>query len=430
MKEASQLPDSSFRPQAAGCSTAAPTAQLLRTLELGIISIVHYGLNTYEDTEWGFGNASPELFNPPKLDTAQWMSVAKAGEIKRMVFVCKHHDGFCLWPSPLNHDYTIAHSPWKGGKGDLVKEVHDAALAAGIEFGAYLSPWDRHQASYATPDYVTYYHGQWDELMTQYGPVSEIWLDGANGGNGWYGGNPGIRKLSCEPWTYYQMPRLLDTLHQRYPEAINFGGKTQYSMMWPGNEKGFVPAEYPYGNTAMYWPPECDTPLRSKWFWHKDDQPKSLQVLVDCYLHSVGRGGILNLGLSPNTDGLLSDDDVERLAEFGAFVRAFNAYDAAKGLVWRQIATASGTEYSLDLPGSTPINALDFREDLSKGMRIRAWKLLADGGEVASGTLVGFRRIARFATITPRKLQLLVTECVGQPAITQISLRKNDLLMA
>ena len=418
MKEDSKLPEDSINSPLAHISQAAPTAQVLRTLELGIISIVHYGLNTYEDTEWGYGNASPTLFNPPKLDAAQWMAAAKAGEIKRIVFVCKHHDGFCLWPSPLNKDYTIANSPWKNGQGDLVKEVRDAALAAGIEFGAYLSPWDRHQASYATPAYVDYYHAQWNELMTHYGPITEIWLDGANGGDGWYGGNPGKRKLPCTAWDYYQMPRLLATLHEHYPEAINFGGATAYSMMWPGNEKGFVPNEYLYGNETMYWPPECDTPLRHKWFWHKEDTPKSLKELVDCYFSSVGRGGILNLGLAPTTDGLLDEQDVARLAEFGAFVRSFNASNVAQGLPWQQSETAECTEYTLHLPAPTPFNTLDFREELSQGMRIRSWKLLADGAEVASGTIAGFRRIARFDTIAPRVVKLVVT-CPVRCALAQ-----------
>ncbi len=431
MKEDSKLPEDSINSPLAHISQSVPTSQVLRTLELGIISIVHYGLNTYEDTEWGYGNASPTLFNPPKLDAAQWMAAAKAGEIKRMVFVCKHHDGFCLWPSPLNQDYTIANSPWKNGKGDLVKEVRDAALAAGIEFGAYLSPWDRHQASYATPAYVDYYHAQWDELMTHYGPITEIWLDGANGGDGWYGGNPGKRKLPCNAWNYYQMPRLLATLHERYPEAINFGGATAYSMMWPGNEKGFVPNEYPYGNETMYWPPECDTPLRHKWFWHKEDTPKSLKELEDCYFSSVGRGGILNLGLAPTTDGLLDEQDVARLTEFGAFVRAFNASDVAQGLPWQQSETPEGTEYTLHLPTSTPFNTLDFREELSQGMRIRSWKLLADSAEVASGTIAGFRRIARFDTIAPREVKLVVAcpvRCAPaqwKAPVRQITLRNS-----
>ncbi len=405
-------------------TVTVPTHQVLRTLDMEIISIVHYGLNTYADKEWGFGDTSPEIFNPPKLDVNQWMEASKAAGIRRMVFVCKHHDGFCLWPSPLNPDYTVANSPWKGGKGNLVKEVHDAALAHGIEFGAYLSPWDRHQASYATPEYVKYYHAQWDDLMSNYAPITEIWLDGANGGDGWYGGNPGKRTLPTDGWTYYEMPRLLNTLHERFPEAINFGGGTEFSMMWPGNEEGYVPENY-YGfkDKTRYMPPECDTPLRKGWFWHKNDQAKSLKTLVNCYFSSVGRGGILNLGLAPNTDGLLDEGDVTRLKELGDYVRAFNAVDFAAGVPLEKAKTDAGTEYRLHLPAPTAFSAVDFREDLTKGMRISGWKFLVDGREVASGKQVGYRRIARFDLVTAQNATLVVTDCAGEPAITAVALR-------
>lgn len=402
---------------------AIPTEQLLRTLEMGIISIVHYGLNTYTDLEWGFGDVSPSVFNPQKLDVSQWMEAAKAGGIRRMVFVCKHHDGFCLWPSKLNKDYSIANSPWKGGKGNLVQEVHDAAKSAGIEFGAYLSPWDRHQGSYGTSAYVDYYHSQWNELMSCYGPITEIWLDGANGGDGWYGGKPGKRTLPCNAWEYYQMPRLLDVLHERYPDAINFGGANKYSMMWPGNEKGYVPDEYQYVNEEMYWPPECDTPLRTKWFWHKDDQTKSLKELVTRYFQSVGRGGILNLGLSPNTDGLLDDSDVQRLKEFGKYIKNYNAVNYInEGEIVKEI-TKDGTAYRMHLKAPALVNAIDFKENLRGGMRISSWQFVADGHVLASGKHAGFRRIELFDATIIQNAELLITGCEGIPDIVSIALR-------
>ena len=170
---------------AAASAAVPPSAPTQHFLDLEIVAIVHYGLNTYADKEWGYGDTPAAIFNPTKLDARQWVAAAKAGGVKRIIFVCKHHDGFCLWPSKLNADYTVANTPWKGGKGDLVKEVREATHAAGLEFAAYLSPWDRHHAEYARPAYVDYFHAQWADLMDNYGPITEIWLDGANGGDGY-----------------------------------------------------------------------------------------------------------------------------------------------------------------------------------------------------------------------------------------------------
>lgn len=404
---------------------AIPSPQQLHTLDLGIISIVHFGLNTFTDKEWGFGDTSPAVFNPVKFDASQWASAAKAGGIRRMVMVCKHHDGFCLWPSPLNSDYTVANTPWKDGKGDIVREVHDAAQAAGIEFAAYLSPWDRHQAEYARPAYVEYFHGQWNDLLDHYGPICEVWLDGANGGDGWYGGHPEKRVLPKPAYQYYEYDRLLQTVYAKSAGAVIFGGGGPRGMCWPGNEKGFVPEGYDYGATAgSYRPPECDTPLRMKWFWHKDDAAKSLRELVNRYFESVGRGGILNLGLSPNDQGLLDEGDVKRLQEFGDYVRAFNAVDYAAGASCTVTRQGAETVYAYTLTAPVTFDAVDFREDLTKGMRIRGWRLEASGKTLAEGTWAGFRRMARFAPVTAAEVKLVITACDGsEPAVCGFALR-------
>ena len=404
-----------------------PTAPIQHFLDLEVVAIVHFGLNTFADREWGYGDTPPEMFNPTKLDANQWVMAAKAAGIKRIILVCKHHDGFCLWPSKLNKDYTVANSPWKGGKGDLVKEVRAATLAAGLEFAAYLSPWDRHHAEYARPKYVEYFHAQWADLMDNYGPITEIWLDGANGGDGWYGGAKEKRKLPGGADAYYQSERLLDTLYKKSELAVAFTGFiTDRTVTWPRNERGQVAENYNFycqrGGQEFFCPPEADTPLRRTWFWHRNDRAKSLQELTDRYFESVGRGGVLDLGLAPNQEGLLDEGDVTRLREFGAYVKAFKSTNFAKDA--KRSVAEDGMSVTFELSEPRTFSAVDFRENLAKGgMRIGAWHVEADGREIARGPQVGNRRIARFAPVTAKTVKLVVEKCAGKPSVRAFALR-------
>lgn len=404
-----------------------PTPAVQHFLDQEIVAIVHYGLNTYADKEWGYGDTPPSIFNPTKLDARQWVEAAKAGGVKRIILVCKHHDGFCLWPSKLNPDYTIANTPWKGGKGDLVKEVRAATHAAGLEFAAYLSPWDRHHAEYARPAYVDYFHAQWADLMDNYGPITEIWLDGANGGDGWYGGAKEKRKLPGGAEVYYKSGLLLETLFKKSKNAVAFSGYvTDRTVSWPFNEKGIVAEDYKFyrerDGKQYFCPPEADTPLRRTWFWHMNDQAKPLQTLVDRYFESVGRGGVLDLGLAPNKDGLLDAGDVQRLKEFGAYVRAYKASDVSKGAKFAK--SGDGMTVTLTLPEARTFSAAEIRENLAKGgMRIGAWRLEADGTVIARGPQVGNCRIARFAPVTAKSVAFVAEACEGKPALRGFTLR-------
>lgn len=406
---------------------AVPSEQAQHFLDLEVVAIVHFGLNTFADKEWGYGDTPASIFNPSKLDAKQWVEAAKAGGIRRIILVCKHHDGFCLWPSKLNADYTVANTPWRGGKGDLVKEVREATHAAGLEFAAYLSPWDRHHAEYARDGYVKYFHAQWADLMDNYGPITEIWLDGANGGDGWYGGAKEHRTLPGGAENYYQSRKLLETLYRKSRLAVAFTGTaTDRTVTWPGNERGIVAEDYNFyqshGSESFFCPPEADTPLRNRWFWHKNDRAKSLQELTDRYFESVGRGGVLDLGLAPNTDGLLDDGDVQRLREFGAYVRAFNAKDVAEGAKFS--VEDNGMTLVLTMPKARTFSAVDFRENLKKGgMRIGAWRVEADGKVIAKGPKVGNRRIARFDSVTAKVVKLFIEKADGKPAISSFALR-------
>ena len=383
---------------------AVPSAAQLHTLDQGIIAIVHFGLNTFVDREWGFGDTPPEVFNPgDALDVRQWVAAAKAGGVRRIVLVCKHHDGFCLWPSKYNATYTVANTPWKNGKGDLVREVSDASREAGLEFAAYISPWDRNHAQYATPEYTEYFHNQWNEIMTQYGPVWEVWLDGANGGTGYYGGANERRKIANYK-LYYDYDRLTASVKSHNPLATMFNLQNNISMRWPGNERGIVPEDFDLLEKGVFLPPEADTPLRTKWFYHANDKTKSLAELTDEYLASVGRSGILNLGLAPNTKGLLDDVDVERLREFGQWVEEFNGYDASKDI----------TKMLFD--------AVDLMEDISHGLKVESWRVLADGKIIASGKQIGYRRIVKTGRIEASEVRLEIDS--KTPVNVSLALRR------
>ena len=298
-----------------------PRAALRKRLaeESEIIGIVHWGLNTYTDSEWGFGNADPALLAPAKFDANQIVEACRAGGICGLVVVAKHHDGFCLWPTKTT-DYNITKSPFRGGSGDYVREMERACRKAGLQFGIYVSPWDRNSAYYATEKYVEIYHEQIKELLGgAYGEVFEMWFDGANGGNGWYGGANETRKIKGS-WKYYRIAEILRFIRERQPNITAFDGGGDGEYTWPGNEKGFIPEGAVALTERIFRLYEADFPLRRGWFWHAKQRgtTKSPLGLLKRYILSVGRGGTMNIGIAPNKDGVLDEEDVRALAEFKA----------------------------------------------------------------------------------------------------------------
>jgi len=324
---------------------ALPSARQLAWQETEMYCLIHFTPTTFQDKEWGYGDADPAIFNPKKFDAEQIVAAAKAGGFKGIITVAKHHDGFALWPTKTA-SYNISESPWRNGKGDMVKEFQLAAKKLGMKFGVYCSPWDRNNPAYGTPAYVAIYRNQLRELYSNYGPLFASWHDGANGGDGYYGGKKEQRKVDQS--TYYDWKNTWAITREMQPNAAIFSDIGP-DMRWVGNEKGKAPETSwstitlhgKHGKTPMpgymddsnlgsgtrngerWIPIECDVALRPGWFYHssQDNQVKSPAMLFDLYCHSVGRSGALDLGLSPNTDGLLHPNDVKALRDFGRLLK-------------------------------------------------------------------------------------------------------------
>ena len=360
-----------------------------------IISIVHWGLNTYTDREWGFGDEDPALLNPSKFDADQIVGACKAGGIGGLVVVAKHHDGFCLWPTKTT-EHNITKSPF--GR-DYVKEMEQACRRAGIKFGVYCSPWDRNNAHYGTAKYVEIYHAQIRELLGgAYGDVFEMWFDGANGGDGYYGGAREKRKIGAG---YYRFDEVFRFVRELQPKVTVFAGENDNSdFRWPGNEQGLLDADSratvafvggyangKYGNPGykaqinagssdgdFFRVCEADFPLRRGWFYHEKERgtTRSAAYLTKLYLSSVGNAGVMNIGVAPNKDGLLDADDVKALAGFKTLKDALFAHEVKQGEAF---------------------NVVVMREDISKGEQVDEWEFVADGKAILRGKSIGLKRI-------------------------------------
>ncbi|HEX7411223.1 MAG TPA: alpha-L-fucosidase, partial [Bacteroidales bacterium] len=285
-----------------------PSQNQMRWQQMEYYAFVHFSLNTYTDQSWGYGNEDVKLFNPEKLDCRQWARICKQAGMKGIIITAKHHCGFCLWPSKYT-EYSVKNAPWKNGKGDVVREMADACKEYGLKLGIYLSPWDRNNPDYGKPEYITYFRNQLTELLTNYGPIFEIWFDGANGGSGYYGGANETRKIDAT--TYYDWSNTYKLIRKLQPNIViwNDGGD-RADLRWVGTEAGYVgetnwsllndKGEVPwnmlhYGleNGNSWVAAEVNTSIRPEWFYHpgEDAKVKTVPQLMDTYYNSIGRNG-------------------------------------------------------------------------------------------------------------------------------------------
>ena len=398
----------------------APQQVAWQDMEMG--AIIHFGTNTFLNREWGNGTAAPSVFNPQHVDTDQWIEAAKSAGIRYVVLVAKHHDGFALWPTGQS-DYSVKQSPWMGGKGDLVRMTEEAVRKEGLEFGIYLSPWDRHEPRYKDPSaYDNYYLAQMDELVQGYGPLVEWWLDGA--------GSAGH---------VYDFKKYVEELRTYQPDTMVFADMALFDygdIRWVGQEDGHIRGEnwnvIDRHGQLRWRPVEVDTPLHKlQWFWHPDsDQTlKSVDELVDIWENSVGRGGQLMLGIAPNRHGLLPAADVVRLKAFGEALRA--RYGVDKDLARNHVATDANTAAALDGDRDTFWSApegshhavleVDFAkpitfdhslsmEWLNEGQCVEKYAVEAWFHDawtpLAQAEAIGHMKIDRFAPVTTDKVRL------------------------
>ena len=439
-----QKGDSSMQP--------LPTPQQTAWQEAELSMFFHFGMNTFTNREWGLGTEDPKLFNPTHLDCEQWVHTAREMGFKYLILTAKHHDGFCLWPSKYT-DHSVKSSPWRNGRGDVVRDFARACHGAGVKMGLYLSPWDLNQPTYGdSPAYNRYFMNQLTELLTGYGEVSEVWFDGANGEG------PNGKKQEYDWQGFYKVIRTLQ------PEAlIAISGP---DIRWVGNEDGLAPVTewciqppdpvYHSGiHHPVWWPSECDTSIRPGWFWHpeEDSKVKPLTQLQDIYYRSVGHNSVLLLNVPPNSRGLLSSPDIARLREFHdwrdkLFSRNLaarchtvasgsseehtpeRAVDGREESFWQPNPLETLPWIELNLGRSQAVNHCTMREYIPQGQRVAAYTLERWDGvtwqPLVTGTTIGQKKIDRFETVNIQRLKLTIRQARDTPQIRGIELYNGE----
>lgn len=449
-----------------------PSEAQLAWHDMELNAFIHFTINTFTDKEWGYGDESTELFNPSELNVDQWMQTLKDAGFKGVILTAKHHDGFALFPSKFT-EHDIANSPYKDGKGDLVKEVAEAARAHDLKFGIYLSPWDRNRADYGEQSYVDYYRNQLQEVFTNYGPIFEMWFDGANGGDGYYGGANEERKI--DKTSYYHWPETLEMVEKMEPNVLFFSDAGP-DLRWVGNENGIAgetnwntinPDTLYAGkagisdllqtgaeNGTQWIPAEVDVSIRPGWFYHKkeDSLVKSPETLFQIYLASVGRGSTLLLNVPPDQRGLFHENDVAALKGFRKILdsvfadnlvetasisanyfrgksETYNAEKAIDADAETYFATDDGVTSAtleIELPQEKTLNYIVLQEYIRLGQRVENFRVSAwennNWEEVTSGTTIGHKRILELGGISTAKIKVEISSAKASPLLSNIAL--------
>lgn len=448
-----------------------PSERQLAWHEMEYYMFVHFTVNTFTDKEWGYGDEPESVFNPTDLDCRQWAKTAHDAGMKGIIITAKHHDGFCLWPSAFT-EHSVKNSPWRDGKGDVVMELRKACDEYGLKMGVYLSPWDRNSAVYSTPEYLVYYRNQLKELLTKYGDIFEVWFDGANGGDGYYGGAREVRRIDNK--TYYDWPNTHKIVRELQPAAVMFSDAGP-DIRWVGNESGMGSITnwcllkkdemYPGGDFASilgeghddgnYWvPAEVDVSIRRGWFYHQsqDSLVRSPENLMELYYSSVGRNSNLLLNIPPDRRGLLHENDVKSLMSFrelrekefanelaqgkkassdvsrGKGYRASNVNDGNPETYWATPDDKSTGSITIDLGQETGVNRILVQEYIKLGQRIQEFKAEAfvDGTwkTMVDGTTIGHKIIRKFPVVLTSKVRFTVSKSKACPLISNIELFK------
>ena len=449
-----------------------PDARHLAWHALEFYGFLHFTVNTFTDKEWGYGDESPEIFNPTELDVTQWVRVAKDAGMRGLILTAKHHDGFCLWPSAYT-EHSVKNAPYKEGKGDVVGELEAACREAGLAFGVYLSPWDRNHPEYGRPGYIAYFRNQLRELLTQYGDIQEVWFDGANGGDGYYGGAREERRI--DRTTYYDWEDTWAIVRELQPGAVIFSDVGP-DIRWVGNERGYAgdpcwatytpqprepggtPApgltDYKQGQNGhvdgKHWmPAEVDVSIRPGWFYHakEDERVKTPEKLLEIYYESVGRGAGLLLNLPPDRRGLIHENDVAALEGLRALLDAIfddnlaagtaasadnvrgnadafaaaNVTDDDRSTYWATDDGITEATLTVDCGTSRRFDHIVLQEYVELGQRVLEFAVQARIGNtwqcIAKGTSIGWKRILHIDPVTADAVRLVINNAKASPTI-------------
>jgi alpha-L-fucosidase len=470
-------PGDSYHDIIGKAAKVVPSAGQLRWQQLELAGFLHFGINTFTNKEWGDGTEKTLLFNPTALDARQWIRTCREAGIKQVILTAKHHDGFCLWPSQFT-EHSVKNSPWKSGRGDVVKEVADACREYEMGFGIYLSPWDRNSPYFGdSARYNDYFINQLTELLTGYGRVDEVWFDGANGEG------PNGRKQVYDFNRWYRLIRKLQ------PDAViavmgpdvrwvgtetGYGRETEWSVVpvdlqaqeniAAGSQKnaGFAPvnmmdddlgsrSRITKAKTLVWYPAEIDVSIRPGWFYHpaEDSQVKSASALMDIYFSSVGRNGVLLLNIPPDTRGLIQQEDINSLREWkrrrdatfsenllnGSKITSEHGkgkravLDGKLKTYWTTTGSDTNAVLEFDLPAPQTFDVLLLQENIRMGQRIEKFTVDYEEGKewksLTRGTTVGYMRLLDFPAVTAKKIRITILSSRLNPTLAEAGLYKK-----